>query len=411
MEKIPSINLMRLKATIEESARIGALPEGGLCRLALSDADKEMRDLFKQWMLEAQLEVRVDDFGNMYGRREGRDKNAPVVLVGSHLDTQPEGGRFDGILGVLSALECVRTMNELGIETKRPIEIVNFTNEEGARFQPPLLGSGGVSGVFDKEFVMSQKDRDGKRFEDELQRIGYAGLASNRAKNIYSYIELHIEQGPVLEKNEKSIGAVEGIQGMTWLEIVLEGESAHAGPTPMTLRKDALLPAAKIITSIHELIQEMDQDARVTVGRLDVMPNVTNCVPGKVVFTVDVRHREDHVREDAKKRICELIKSISASHQIKVQINTIWEVSATKFSEKIVQTILESANRFGYPAMRMYSGAGHDAQYMSRIAPTAMIFVPSVNGKSHCQEELTLWEDVEKGANVLLHVLLSLAQE
>jgi N-carbamoyl-L-amino-acid hydrolase len=411
-QSLLTVNLTRIKETIEISSRIGMLPEGGgLCRLALTNEDKEMRDLFVSWLKDARLSVRVDDFGNIYGRREGKDKEAPVVLVGSHLDTQPQGGRFDGILGVLAALEVVRVLNDQNIITKRPIEIVNFTNEEGARFQPPMLGSGGVAGVFNKDFILSRTDRDGKSFGSELNRIGYAGSEANRAKNIYRYIELHIEQGPVLERENIPIAAVEGIQGITWLEVKLNGQADHAGPTPMPMRKDALVAAAKMIIAIQQVAKEIDNTTTTTVGRLSLAPGAVNCIPGEVLFTIDIRHFDDVIRERAVKTVIEKIRTIATVEGIGIEICKLWEIPATRFSQDVVKHVLNGANAHGYSARTMISGAGHDAKYMNHITPSAMIFVPSIGGKSHCPEELTSWEDIEKGVNVLLNVVYALAQE
>jgi len=406
-----TINPKRLHESFLVSAGIGTLPNGGLSRLALSDADKVMRDTFVRWLEEAGLAVRVDDFGNIYGRREGKDKEAAAILIGSHLDTQPQGGKYDGIIGVLSALEVVRTLNDHGIETLRPIEIVNFTNEEGARFEPPMLGSGGVAQIFEEEFVWSREDREGIRFGDELKRIGYAGEKANRAKNIHRYVELHIEQGPVLEHEGISVAAVEGIQGMTWLEVKLKGQADHAGPTPMSMRKDALVAAAKMITAIQQTAKEIDETATTTVGRISVLPGVVNCVPGEVVFSVDIRHFDDGLREKMIEIIREKISTIAAVEQVEIEIKTLWDIRSTQFSQEIVELVLEAASRYGYSARKMVSGAGHDAKYMNDIVPSGMIFVPSVGGKSHCEEEYTHWEDVVKGANVLLHVVRSLADK
>lgn len=410
-QSLLTVNLSRIQEMMERSNVIGGLPNGGLNRLALTDEDKEVRDLFITWLKEAGLQVRVDDLGNIYGRREGIDRNAPAVLVGSHLDTQPQGGRFDGILGIVSALEVFQVLNELGIQTKRPIEIVNFTNEEGARFEPPMVGSGGLVQIFDKEFVLSRTDRNSKRLGDELQRIGYAGSESERAQNIYSYVELHIEQGPVLEQQNISIGAVEGIQGITWLEVKLKGQADHAGPTPMSMRKDTLVAAAKMILAIQQAAQEIDDTTTTTVGRLSLAPGAVNCVPGEVLFTVDIRHFNDVVREHAVEIVREKISTIAAVEGIEIEISELWEIAATHFSQDVIRHVLNGAQAHGYTARTIVSGAGHDAKYMNHIAPTAMIFVPSVDGKSHCPEELTLWEDVEKGANVLLYVVHELAQE
>ncbi|GAX90881.1 Zn-dependent hydrolase [Effusibacillus lacus] len=410
-QSLLTVNLSRIKEMLDVSSSIGTLPQGGLCRLALSDEDKQMRDIFIKWLQDLNLQVRVDDFGNIYGRREGKDKDAPAVVVGSHLDTQPQGGRFDGILGVLSALEVIRVLNDCDIETKRPIEIVNFTNEEGARFEPPMLGSGGVAGVFDKDFILNLKDSSGKRFGDELQRIGYAGSEENRIKDMYGYVELHIEQGPVLERENISIAAVEGIQGITWLEVRLTGQADHAGPTPMSMRKDALVAAAKMIVAVQQIAKDIDDTATTTVGRLSVAPGAVNCVPGEVVFTIDIRHFNDIVRERAVESVLEKISTIAAVEGVGIEVSKLWEIPATAFSQHIVKHVIKGAEMSGYSVRNMVSGAGHDAKYMNHIVPSAMIFVPSVGGKSHCPEELTLWEDIEKGANVLLYVVHELAQE
>ncbi|MFT9846385.1 Zn-dependent hydrolase [Aneurinibacillus sp. REN35] len=403
------INLERIMHTINESSKIGTLSAGGLCRLALSDADKQMRDLFKSWMEEEGLEVRIDDMGNMYGRREGRNKEAAAILIGSHLDTQTEGGNYDGILGVLASLEVIRTLNEHQIVTERPIEIVNFTNEEGARFEPPMVGSGVLANVFSKEYVLHLTDKEGRVFGEELERIGYRGEKQNRAYHVHRFIELHIEQGPVLEQNKIAIGAVEGIQGMTWLEVTIRGKTSHAGTTPMGMRKDALGAAAKIIKMLNESIHEMNPDILLTMGRFSVTPGTVNSIPGEVVFSVDVRHFEDLIRDHAVEVVREKISTITALEGFEVEIKKIWESNATQFSSDIIELIEEAANAHGYTTQRMVSGAGHDSKYMREIVPTGMIFVPSIGGKSHCQDEYTLPEDIEKGANVLLYVVRSLA--
>ncbi|MCG7334999.1 Zn-dependent hydrolase [Sporosarcina sp. ACRSM] len=402
------VNIDRLKRTIDKSAQIGEIPGNGLCRLALTKEDKEMRGLFLEWMENVGLTTRVDDFGNIYGRREGLSDLAPVV-IGSHLDTQPNGGRFDGILGVLAALEVIHTLNDNGIETDRPIEIVNFTNEEGARFEPPLLGSGGLVGVFDKEFVYSRKDNAGKTFEEELNKIGYKGSIKNRLQRIHSYIELHIEQGPVLENKQIAIGAVEGIKGMTWLEIKVSGESGHAGPTPMAMRRDALMAASKLFVHIEEKAKSSDEDISMTIGRMSIYPNVANCIPGEVVFSLDVRHIDDQVRKEFVAEIKEEMEQICQQEQVQLEITDLWDINATAFHPEIIEQIVKSAKEFDCSVTRMVSGAGHDAKYINQIAPTGMIFVPSIGGKSHIESELTLDDDIEKGANVLLHCVLQLS--
>lgn len=408
-EQTQLINIERLMNTIEESAKIGQLEQGGIGRLALTDEDKSMRDIFVHWLESTGLTVRVDDFGNIYGRREGKNPKAAAVLIGSHLDTQPEGGRYDGILGVLSGFEVLKVLHENEIELERPIELVCFTNEEGARFEPPILGAGGLAGVFSQDFVFTRQDKDGKVFLDELKRIGYHGAKDHRADNIYSYLELHIEQGPVLEHEKLDIGVVTGIQGMNWLEVKVTGQADHAGPTPMNMRKDSLMAAAKMIIEIKETIKKHDSEATVTVGRLSLLPNSINCVPGEVVFSVDIRHSVDAVREHLLGLLKQKIGMTAATEQVELEMNQIWETPASHFSSELIQCISESAEQLGYSHQQMISGAGHDAKYINEMAPTAMIFVPSVDGKSHCQEEFTRQEAIEKGANVLLNVVRKLA--
>lgn len=404
-----NINFKRLKETIETSASIGTTPNHGLCRLALTKEDQEMRDVFKKWLEEAGLEVKIDDFGNMFGRRIG-NQDLPPVLIGSHLDTQPQGGRFDGILGVLTSLEVIRTLNDHQIETERPIEIVNFTNEEGARFEPPLLGSGGSVGVFTKEFVYSRKDRDGKSFGDELEKIGYKGDETNRLKEGHAFIELHIEQGPILESKGITIGAVEGIKGMSWLEIKVEGKGGHAGPTPMALRHDALFATAHIIQNI-EAHAKSDPDLSVTIGKLSLKPDVTNCIPDEVIFSLDVRHKYDNVRLTFIDEVKEMIEVITKERGVNATINSVWEVDTTHFDPHLIESVEKHAQDLGYSVERIYSGAGHDAKYVHEIIPTCMIFIPSIGGISHVEDEFSKDEDIEKGANVLLQTVLQLANE
>ncbi|SDZ78746.1 N-carbamoyl-L-amino-acid hydrolase [Thalassobacillus cyri] len=408
METLNNINKERLFHTLSKSSEIGAIPGKGLKRLALSDEDKEMRDIFKGWCQEAGLTLRVDDFGNMYGRREGK-KALPPVVLGSHLDTQPEGGRFDGILGVLLALEVVNTLNDHNMETDRPVEIVNFTNEEGARFEPPMLGSGGVAGVFDQEYVYSRKDREGHSFLEEMQRIGYKGEEENRLGDFHSFLELHIEQGPVLEEENKQIGIVEGIQGISWMGVTITGEADHAGPTPMHLRKDALMAAAEIMHNMEKKIA--NTEVTVTVGKISASPDTVNCVPGEVYFTVDIRSTDDQLREGAVEQARALISEVCHERQVDVETAELWETEKIDFGKGIIDAIEKSVETLGYSSRRMVSGAGHDAKYINNIGPTAMIFLPSVNGKSHVPSELTLDEDIISGANVLYQTVLALAEE
>ncbi|WP_428912104.1 Zn-dependent hydrolase [Niallia sp. Krafla_26] len=408
-DKKLSINLNRLMQTIDASAKIGSLPKGGIRRLALTDEDKQMRDLFVEWLKQSDLHVRIDDFGNIYGRTKAQNPEAPPILIGSHLDTQPEGGCYDGILGVLSALEVIRTLNDNKIELNRPVEIVSFTNEEGARFAPPIMGSGGLSGIFDKSFIFSRQDKDGKTFEQELKRIGYEGNEKDRLKDIFCYIELHIEQGPVLERENLDIGIVTGIQGMNWLEVKVIGQSDHAGPTPMSMRKDALLTAAKMITDSNRLILEQDNESTITVGCISISPNSINCVPGEVTFSIDIRHPDNQIRKQLMSEIRQRLSTIAIIEQVQIEMKEIWETNSTDFSDELIIHLTEEAKRLGYQYKKMVSGAGHDAKYISDMTDTAMIFVPSVDGKSHCQEEYTKTEYIEKGANLLLNVVQKIA--
>ncbi|WP_085507078.1 Zn-dependent hydrolase [Thalassobacillus devorans] len=407
MKTFNHINEERLFLNLSKSSEIGAIPGKGLRRLALSDEDKEMRDLLKAWCEQAGLTVRVDDFGNMYARRKGK-KDLPPVVLGSHLDTQPAGGRFDGVLGVLLALEVVNTLNDHNIETDRPVEIINFTNEEGARFEPPMLGSGGIAGVFDKDYVYSRKDRDGHSFQKELQRIGYKGEKENRLGDFHSFVELHIEQGPVLEDENKQIGIVEGVQGISWMEVTVTGEADHAGPTPMHLRKDALMAAAEIM---HHLEKVADTEVTVTIGKISASPDTVNCVPGEVYFTVDIRSTDDSLREEAVAEAKTLIREVCQKRQVDVETTELWETEKIDFDKGILDAIEESVEDLGYSSRKIVSGAGHDAKYINNIGPTAMIFLPSVNGKSHVPSELTLDEDIISGANVLYQTTLALAEE
>lgn len=405
-----NIDFNRLKATLEKSSSIGTIPGDGLRRLALSEEDKKMRDIFLNWMKEAGLEIRIDEFGNMFGRRAGKANLTPI-MIGSHLDTQPNGGRFDGVLGVLSALEVIRTLNDQQIETNRPIEVVNFTNEEGARFEPALLGSGGATGIFSLDYVYSRTDVDGKTFESELEHIGYKGEKQSPLSDIHAFIELHIEQGPILENEKKEIGVVQGVKGMTWMELKVTGSGGHAGPTPMNLRKDALMKVANMIVYLEEKAKQWDEDLSVTIGRMHLSPGVVNCIPEEVVFSLDIRHVKDEIREQFIKETKQDLQDMCEQEQFQLSITDLWQVSTTHFHSKIIKKIKEVAKKLDLSTRELYSGAGHDAKYMSDICPTGMIFLPSIGGISHVEHELSLDSDIENAANVLLHTVLKLDNE
>ncbi|RST71881.1 Zn-dependent hydrolase [Siminovitchia acidinfaciens] len=404
------INETRFLTYMEKSSSIGATENNGLNRLTLTEEDKEMRDTFIQLLKEANLEVRVDDFGNIYGRREGKIKDAPVIAFGSHLDTQPCGGRFDGILGVLAGLEVMQTLNDHGIETDYPLELINFTNEEGARFNPPLLGAGGVTGIFTKDFIYGVKDSENITFEEALTAIGYKGLETNRLQDVKSYVELHIEQGPILDNENIDIGVVQGIQGLTRVNVRVEGITNHAGGARMEERKDALLAAAYMIIAANKITKEIE-GLRVTVGKIDNFPNVINVIPGSVEFVIDVRHDRDEMRDKSVELIKDQMHQLAREHNVQCEVTRGWEYDMVPFDKNVIQKIGDSAKSLNYSTMGVYSGPGHDAKYMSTYAPTAMIFVKSVNGVSHNENELTENEDLIKGANVLLNTVLQLAKE
>lgn len=401
------INAARFHESLRQLARIGATPGGGVTRLALSPEDRSARDLLRRWMEEATLRVRVDDFGNMTGRRAGALGDG-AVLMASHIDTVRRGGCYDGAYGVLAALEVMRTLNDHGVTTRRPLELVNWTNEEGVRFEPAMLASGAVAGRFSPEYVYDRTDRDGARFGDELERIGYKGDRRDRPGPIAAYLELHVEQGPVLEDAGAPVGVVEGIVGITWSEVIVEGHADHAGPSPMPLRKDALVAAARLIAGVDEIARTVE-GAVGTVGRIAAEPNVINTIPGKVTLSVDFRHAEPATLDTLFASLERLGREISESTGVTVSINRFWTSEATPFASEVVEAVQAAADELGVPVRRVWSGAGHDAKYVQDMAPSAMIFARSINGLSHCEQEYSTPEDLEAGANVLLRAALRLA--
>jgi N-carbamoyl-L-amino-acid hydrolase len=403
------IDEARLQESMATMATIGATPNGGVTRLALTDEDRQARDLLTAWCDEAGLTVRVDDFGNMMARRAGKD-DLPPILMGSHLDTVRSGGRFDGVLGVLGALEVVRTLNDHDIVTKRPIEIINWTNEEGARFAPALLGSGAVTGQFDQAYVYGRTDLDGLRFEDELRRIGYLGSPANRPTDGSAYLELHIEQGPLLERAGLPVGVVEGIIGDTWIDVAIRGKADHAGPTPMNGRHDALLAAAQIIQGVNRIARDEGDPAVGTVGRLNVKPNIINTIPDDVRMSVDLRSLSN-VRLDAMvDRLRQLVREFEEEQGVAIDVDRYWTIEPVDFAPEIIQTVAGACDTLGYEPFRLWSGAGHDAKYAAARWPTAMIFARSQDGLSHSEAEYTSPEDIEAATNVLLQSVLSLAR-
>jgi len=403
------VNGERLRAALEEMAKIGATSGGGVHRLTLSDEDKAARTLFIKWLKELNLEVSIDEMGNIFGKRPGLKNSLPPIMAGSHIDSQPSGGRFDGILGVMGALEVMRTVHENNVETHRPLVIVNWTNEEGSRFSPATMGSGVWASKLDLQWIYSRTDISGKKFIDELNRIGFRGDVPAKAFPVHAYFEYHIEQGPILEKQDKDIGAPEGIVGITWMDVYLTGTANQVGPTPMEGRNDALCAAAEMILKIDQLPKKMGGNMVATVGEIHNSPNSRNIVPDGVHFTVDLRSWDDELANRAWDDARSDFETIAARRGCSIRIEETWRVNHMPFDSKLVQLVLDNAEAFGYSHLKMISGAGHDAGYMSMIAPTAMIFVPSIDGRSHVEVEDTTWEDCEAGANVLLHSMLESA--
>ncbi|MBT3352801.1 MAG: Zn-dependent hydrolase [Nitrospinaceae bacterium] len=403
------INGKRLQRSMEEMAKIGATPGGGVNRLTLSDEDREARDLFSRWAREADLSINIDEMGNMFARREGEDKDAPPLMAGSHLDSVPNGGRFDGSLGVLAALEIIRSMNEQDLATRRPIEIVNWTNEEGPRFPPSMLGSGVFAGAFKRDFAYEVRDSNGKRFVDELERISYRGEIPCRPRPFGGYLELHVEQGPALITEGTQIGIVEGIRGLTWLRITMKGVRDHAGPTPMHMRKDALVGAARTITAIRDIPSKIDPDLVTTVGEINVSPNAINVIPERVIFSVDFRHQDESILKRTYDAVLEAAESAAKQEGLELEVKDLGSSTPIAFDESVTEAIENACEKLGYTHMRLWSAAGHDARYAADLCPTAMIFAPSVNGKSHAEDELTNWEDVTRSCEVLGSTLIHLA--
>jgi len=400
------INGERLKQELERFADFGRTENNGVTRLSLSEEDIRVREYFRACCEELGLLVKVDDMGCMYATLEGTE-NKPPILIGSHLDTVKKGGRFDGVLGVVTGLEVVRTIIENNITPRIPITIVNFTNEEGARFEPSMMASGVLSGKFDKSVMLKKIDTEGVTFEEALRGSGYDGEVDNRLKEAAAFLEMHIEQGPILEKEAFSIGVVECVVGMACYEIEVTGESDHAGTTPMNMRKDALFATNNLINEIRRHLSTLDNELVFTIGRVNVYPSIHTVIPNKVVFTLEARHKDMEIVNTVKDFI-QSLPHLGVNEGCEIKTTKLWERDTVWFEPEICKLLEQSAESLGYSNKRMVSGAGHDAQFIASYVPTAMLFVPSINGKSHCEEELTSWEDCEKGVNVILDTVLTL---
>ena len=400
------INPRRLWDTLMETARIGATPKGGICRLTLTDLDRQVRDWFRTQCQALGCAVTVDEVGNMFARRPGKNPALAPIAMGSHLDTQPTGGKFDGTLGVLGALEALRTLHETGYETNAPIEVVNWTNEEGARFAPAMLASGVFASVFTPDYAHSRTDRDGKAFGDELARIGYNGSEKAGARKFAAMFELHIEQGPILEAEGRMIGAVQGVQGMRWYEVTVIGEAAHTGTTPMPLRKNALIGAARMIGRIDAIAREHAPDAVGAVGLIENKPNSRNVIPGEVFFSVDFRHPAETILDAMEAKFRLALAEVMPPLQLTYAETRIWQSPPVKFAPELIECVRVGAAKAGFQSRDMISGAGHDAAYIARVAPTTMIFVPCAGGISHNEMESTSFGECAAGAQVLLNAVL-----
>lgn len=400
-----TINPQRLWDSLMETAKFGGTPKGGIKRLTVSDEDKKVRDWFKAECEKLGCTVEVDEVGNMFATRPGRNNSLRPVAMGSHLDTQPTGGKFDGVLGVLGPLEAMRTLVDMGYETNAPVMIVNWTNEEGSRFAPAMLCSGVYAGVFTPEFAYTREDRNGIKFGDELQRIGYRGTHKAGSITFQAMFELHIEQGPILEAESKVIGVVTGVQGMRWYEVTLKGQESHTGATPMLLRKNALLAAARMIDAIND-VGMAHLPGVASVGLIENRPNSRNVVPGEVFFTVDLRHPDEKVLDQMEAEYRAALPRIAAELKVELEEKRIWNSPAVKFAPDLISCVQKGADQAGFTSREMASGAGHDAAYIARVAPTTMIFVPCLGGISHNEAESTTLEECAAGAQVLLNAVL-----
>ncbi len=404
------INSARLWDSLMEMALVGPGVAGGCNRQTLTDADNEGRHLFKRWCEAAGMTMGVDTMGNMFATRAGTDADALPVYMGSHLDTQPTGGKYDGVLGVLGALEVVRSMNDLGIRTKHPVVVTNWTNEEGARFAPAMLASGVFAGLHTEDYAKSRCDPEGKLFGEELARIGWVGDEPVGARKMHAMLELHIEQGPILEAAGKTIGVVTHGQGLWWLEITLTGKDAHTGSTPMAMRVNAGLGMARITERVHQIAMSHQPNAVGAVGQVFVHPNSRNVIPGKVVFTVDIRSPEQGKLDAMKAEVVRAAHAVAAELGLGCSIEDVGHFDPVTFDTGLVQIVRQSAEKLGYSHMDIVSGAGHDACWINRVAPTVMVMCPCVDGLSHNEAEEISPEWAAAGTDVLLHAVLEVAE-
>ena len=402
------INGKRLWQSLMDMAEIGATEKGGCNRQTLTDEDKLGRDLFCDWCRQIGCSVSVDAIGNIFARRPGRDNSLPPILAGSHLDTQPTGGKFDGVYGVLAGLEVLRTLDDHQIVTESPLEVAVWTNEEGSRFAPALLGSSVWSGALDIEQAYAITDKSGKSVGAELDRIGYKGDLGASAKPLKAAFEVHIEQGPILETEDLQIGVLTGIQGLRWYDLIIEGDACHAGPMPMRSRRDPFMAAAPIIAGCYEIAEQFSPWGRVTFGDIKAEPGSRNTVPEKLTVNVDLRHPDAQILDKMDGAFRDLVKVECEMHSLEYQVNECWHMPVTQFDSDCIDAVRKATEKLGYSNMEMVSGAGHDSLYIASVAPTGMIFVPCENGISHNENENAKPEDLEAGCNVLLHAMMQI---
>jgi N-carbamoyl-L-amino-acid hydrolase len=404
------VNGARLWDSLMEMAKIGPGVAGGNNRQTVTDEDSEGRHLFKDWCEAAGCTMGLDTMGNMFATRAGTDPDALPVYVGSHLDTQPTGGKYDGVLGVLSGLEIIRTMNDLDIETKHPIVVTNWTNEEGTRYAPAMLSSGVFAGLHTQDWAYDRADAEGKKFGDELKRIGWQGDETVGARKMHAFFELHIEQGPILEAEGKDIGVVTHGQGLSWTQVTIHGKDAHTGSTPMPMRKNAGLAMARVLEKVEVIAMSHAPHAVGAAGHIDVYPNSRNVIPGKVVFTVDFRSPELDVITDMEARLRVEAQAICDAMGMDIEFEKVGGFDPVTFDEGCVSAVRAAAERLGYSHMNLISGAGHDACWINRVAPTAMVMCPCVGGLSHNEAEEISPEWATAGTDVLMHAVLETAQ-
>ena len=404
------INSDRLWDSLMEMARIGPGIAGGNNRQTLTDEDREGRALFQSWCESAGLVMGVDEMGTMFFRREGTEADALPVYVGSHLDTQPTGGKFDGVLGVLGGLEVIRSLNDLGIQTRHPIVVTNWTNEEGARFAPAMLASGVFAGVIEQDWAYARTDAKGKRFGDELERIGWKGDEPVGSRKMKAFFELHIEQGPILEDEKIDIGVVTHGQGLKWLQVTLTGKEAHTGSTPMPKRRNAGLGMARVTELVHEIAMDYQPNAVGAIGHVEVYPNSRNIIAAKTVFTIDIRSPDKETLDEMDSRIRDGISTICDALDITYEVEQVGHFDPVTFDATCVKAVRDAAERLGYSHRDIVSGAGHDACWVNRVAPAAMVFCPCVDGLSHNEAEEISKEWAAAGCDVLFHAVLETAE-